>query len=62
MDFTIQTTDSNGDTTCMGAVFDLGNNNPSQSGAPEWIVGDTFLVSVVFLSPMQLDTRHVTLP
>lgn len=36
-----------GSSTCLGSIFDLsaGTNIPPNSGNPNWVVGDTFLVS-----------------
>jgi cathepsin D len=33
-----------GNGQCLGAIFDLSVLYPPQSGAPAWVVGDTFLV------------------
>ena len=55
-DFNVGAIDRNGQ-LCMGALFDIdagtsigGGPTPpgQQTGAPAWIVGDTFLVSTCF--------------
>lgn len=41
-----------GSSTCLGAIFDLsmGTNIPAGSGNPNWVIGDTFLVSPLYLA------------
>lgn len=55
-----------GSSTCLGSIFDLnaGTNIPVNSGNPNWVVGDTFLVSIMFftLGPAPSVNRYTLFP
>ncbi|PPQ90543.1 hypothetical protein CVT25_015857 [Psilocybe cyanescens] len=55
-----------GSSICLGSIFDLnaGTNIPVNSGNPNWVVGDTFLVSIMFftLGPAPSVNRYTLFP
>jgi len=48
-------TERSGSTRCVGGIFDLtlGSDIPPGGGNPSWVVGDTFLVSALYLLQVQ---------